>query len=262
MEVIVIARCFSLAPVLGLLLFASSVRAQVRIDPAPTVTAPAQPDDVTPANPAPPSATPQADEAARQLRQQERQRILGLIPNFNTTDLPNAAPLSQEQKFQLAFRSAVDPVQILGAAIFAGISQGRNDFPGYGQGSRGYLKRFGAGYADSIDGTMLGNAVFPALLHQDPRYFRKGTGSVKARLLYAVSTTVRAKNDKGKWAPNYSNLLGNIAAGGIANLYYPAADRSVGLTVERTFTVTAEGTFGALLSEFWPDISRKLFHKH
>ena len=256
-----IARCFSLAPVLGVLLLASSVRAQVRTEPAPTVTAPAQPDDFTPANPAPPSAAPQADEAARQLRQQERQRILGLIPNF-TTDLQNAAPLSQDQKFQLAFRSAVDPVQILGAAIFAGISQGRNDFPGYGQGSRGYLKRFGAGYADSIDGTMLGNAVFPALLHQDPRYFRKGTGSVTARLLYAVSTTVRAKNDKGVWVPNYSNLLGNIAAGGIANLYYPAADRSVGLTVERAFTVTAEGTFGALLSEFWPDISRKLFRKN
>ena len=102
------ARCFSLALVLGLLLFASTVRAQVRTDPAPTETAPAQPDDVTPANPAPPSAIPQADEAARQLRQQERQRILGLIPNFNTTDLPNAAPLSQKQKFQLAFRSAVE----------------------------------------------------------------------------------------------------------------------------------------------------------
>ncbi len=256
-----IARCFFLAPVLGLLPFASSMRAQDRTDPVPTVTAPAQPDTVTPANPAPPSATPQADEAARQLRQQERQRILGLIPNFNTTNLPNAAPLSREQKFQLALSSAIDPVQILGTAILAGISQARSDFPGYGQGSRGYLKRLGAGFADSIDGTMLGNAVFPALLHQDPRYFRKGTGSITARLLYAVSTTVRAKNDNGKWALNYSNLLGNIAAGGIANLYYPDADRGLGLTVERAFTVIAEGAFGALISEFWPDISRKLFHK-
>jgi hypothetical protein len=262
MEVIVIARCFSLAPILSLLVLASGARAQVRSDPAPTVTAPARPDGVTPANPAPPSAAPQADEAARQLRQQERQRILGLIPNFNTTNLPNAAPLSREQKFQLALRSAVDPVQILGAAILAGTSQARHDFPEYGQGSLGYLKRFGAGYADSFDGTMLGNAAFPALLHQDPRYFRKGTGSITARLLYAVSTTVRARNDNGKWAPNYSNILGNITAGGIANLYYPAADRSVSLTVERAFTVTAEGTLGAVLSEFWPDISRKLFHKH
>jgi hypothetical protein len=101
MELIVIARCFSLAPILGLLLFASNVRAQVRTDLAPIVTAPTQPDDVTSANPVPPSATAQADEAARQLRQQERQRIFGLIPNFNTTELPNAAPLSREQKFQL-----------------------------------------------------------------------------------------------------------------------------------------------------------------
>ena len=96
-----IARCFSLTPILGVLSFASSVRAQVKTDPVLTVTAPAQPDGVTPANPAPPSDPRQADEAARQLRQQERQRILGLIPNFNTTNLPNAAPLSREQKFQL-----------------------------------------------------------------------------------------------------------------------------------------------------------------
>ena len=259
-------RCYPV-PMLGLLLFAVSapvcVWAQIPIDHTRTPSPPSQPDDMTKAaDAAPPASTVQAERAARQLREQERQRILGLIPNFNTSNDQNAAPLSREQKFQLALRSAVDPVQVLGAGILAGVSQARNDFPGYGQGSRGYLKRFGAGYADSFDGTVFGNAVFPALLHQDPRYFRKGTGSVMGRLLYAVSTTVRAKNDSGKWVPNYSNVLGNLTAGGISNLYYPVADRSAGLTLERAFTVTAEGTFGAVLSEFWPDISRKLFHRH
>ncbi|MBV9405977.1 MAG: hypothetical protein JO211_11575 [Acidobacteriaceae bacterium] len=141
------------------------------------------------------------------------------------------------------------------------MSQWQNEYPGYGQGAQGYGKRMGAAYADSFDGTLLGNALFPALLHQDPRYFRKGTGSFSSRLLYAVSTTVICKGDNGHWQPNYSNVLGNLAAGGIANLYYPSSDRGVGLTFERSITVSAEGAIGAVVYEFWPDISRKLFHK-
>src|SRR5262249_6495392 len=101
----------------------------------------------------------------------------------------------------------------------------------------------------------------PSLLHQDPRYFRKGAGSFGRRLFYAVSATVRCKNDNGRWAPNYSNVLGNLAAGGLANLYYPAGDRGFGLTVGRALIVTAEGAIGSAFVEFWPDIAAK-FHKH
>jgi len=144
----VFARRFYPVPMLGLLLFAVSapvgVWAQIPIDPTRTPSPPSQPDDMTKAaDAAPPSSTVQAERAARQLREQERQRILGLIPNFNTSNDQNAAPLSREQKFHLALRSAVDPVQVLGAGILAGVSQARNDFPGYGQGSRGYLKSLG-----------------------------------------------------------------------------------------------------------------------
>jgi hypothetical protein len=199
--------------------------------------------------------------AAEQLRQEEQQRILGIVPEFNTSNISDAAPLSAAQKYQLALKGAIDPFAFVAAGIDAGLSQKSNDFPGYGQGATGYARRFQASYADSFDGAMLGNALFPALLHQDPRYFRKGTGSFRSRLLYSLTSTVRCKNDSSNWAPNYSNLLGNLAAGGIANLYYPSTDRGASLVFQRALTVTAEGAIGAVFYEFWPDISRKLFHK-
>jgi len=199
--------------------------------------------------------------ASEQIKQQEHQRVLGVIPSFNVSNIPDAVAMTPKQKFQLAFKSATDPVTFLIAGADAGISQWQNDYRGYGQGAQGYFKRWGASYADTFDGGMLGNAVFPSLLRQDPRYFRKGTGSIASRLWYAASTTFRCRGDNGRWQPNYSNLLGNLSAGGIANLYYPSTDRGAALTFERAFTVTAEGAFGAIFLEFWPDVSQKLFKK-
>jgi hypothetical protein len=168
-------------------------------------------------NGTPAQNTPSGDElrkqkAEEQLKQEEKQRILGVIPEFNTTNIPDAVALTPKQKFRLALKSTLDPAVFVFSGIDAGISQWNNSFAGYGQGGEGYAKRFGASYADSFDGTMLGNAVFPSLLHQDPRYFRKGTGSVSSRFWYAVGSTIRCKNDSGRWAPNYSNILGNFAA--------------------------------------------------
>lgn len=211
---------------------------------------------VAPGQPAP--AKSQRDKAKDELRQQEHQRILGVLPNFNTSNVQNASPLLPKQKFHLALKSSTDPVQFAVTAVDAGISQLSNSFPGYGQGMEGYGKRYGAAYADSFDGTLLSGAVFPVLLHQDPRYFRKGTGTVKERLWYAIRSSVICKGDNGKWEPNYSNILGNLAAGGIANLYYPDSDRGAGLTFQRGFTVAAEGSLGTIFVEFWPDISRRL----
>jgi hypothetical protein len=201
----------------------------------------------------------QQEKAEQQLRQQEKQRIAGVVPNFNVSYNADAAPLSRKQKLHLAFRTATDPVSFGVAAFDAGLSQAEGDFPGYGGGMQGYAKRFGASYADNFDGTMLGNAIFPILLKQDPRYFRRGEGSFTSRFLYSISTTVWCKNDNGSHGPNYSNILGNLAAGGISNLYYPASDRGAGLTLERGFTVTAYGAFGGIFNEFWPDIAKKLF---
>lgn len=209
-----------------------------------------------------PATLSERERAAQELKRQEKQRILGLVPNFNTTDVQNAALLTSNQKFHLMLKSAVDPFQFVASGLDAGLSQAENDFPGYGQGAQGYFKRFGAAYADQFDGSLWGSAVLPSLLHEDPRYFRKGTGSFKRRLSYAVSTTVITKNDNGTWGPNFANVLGNVIAGGIANAYYPASDRGLGLTFQRAFTVTAEGAIGSVFVEFWPDIDRYLFHRH
>ncbi len=207
-------------------------------------------------------APPQHEKAEEELKQQEHQRILGVIPNFNTTNDQNAVPLTPGEKFRLAFRTAIDPAQFVVAALDAGYSQAVDDFPGYGQGAQGYGKRFGAAYTDQFSGTFWGNAVFPILLHEDPRYFRKGSGSIKRRLLYAISTTVWTKHDNGTMGFNYANVLGNAAAGSLANLYYPSTDRGVGLTFQRALTVTAEGMVGAVFVEFWPDLSNRFSHRH
>ena len=209
-----------------------------------------------------PASLSERERAEQELKQQEKQRILGIVPNFNTTDIQNAAPLSPDQKFHLMFKSAADPFQFVASGLDAALDQAENNFPGYGQGAQGYFKRFGAGYADQFDGLLWGNAILPILLHEDPRYFRKGTGSFKRRLFYSISTAVITKNDNGTWGPNYANVFGNIIAGGISNAYYPSTDRGAGLTFERAFTVTAEGTIGAFFVEFWPDINRHLFHRH
>ncbi len=200
-------------------------------------------------------------EAEQQLKREEHQRILGFMPNFNTADPSKYVPLTPGQKIRLAAKTSFDPVTFGVAALDAAIGQGQNSFDGYGQGAQGYGKRLGAAYVDSVDGTMIGNAFLPILFRQDPRYFRKGVGTFKSRLLYSMSTTVRARSDDGRWVPNYSNVLGNVAAGGIANLYYPASDRGVGLTFQRALTVTAEGVIGAFLVEFWPDVSHHFAKK-
>ena len=191
--------------------------------------------------------------SADQVKIEEKQRLLGIVPAFNTVQGGVAAPLTKGQKFDLWYHSSIDPFTFAVAGIDAGIEQAENSYPEYHQGFVGFAKRYGASYADSVDGNFWGNAVLPSLLHQDPRYFRLGHGSAKRRLWYAALSTVRCKSDEGKWQPSYSNIGGNLIGGAISNLYYPASDRGVGLTLERGFTVTAEGAIGSVAYEFYPD---------
>ena len=204
----------------------------------------------------------QHDKAEEQMKEQEHQRVAGILPSFNVSYRSDAVSLSSSQKIRLAFRSAIDPVTFAGAFVVAGYHEARDDDPGFGWGIEGYGKRSGAAYLDSFDGNMIGNGFLPALLHQDPRYFRMGHGAITHRLLFALAATVICKHDNtGKWEPNYSNVLGNIASGGISNLYYPSSDSGIGQTFTNGFIVTAEGGFSSIFQEFWPDISRKILHK-
>ena len=164
--------------------------------------------------------------AEEQIRVQEKQRLFGVVPNYYVSYASDAVPLNTRQKFQLGWKFAVNPFSFGMAGFIAGIAQANNSFSGYGQGAQGYAKRFGATYADFVSGTFFGNVIFPALFKQDPRYFYKGTGSKKSRFLYAVANAVICKGDNGHWQPNYSSVLGSLAAGGLSNLYYPASNRN------------------------------------
>jgi hypothetical protein len=163
--------------------------------------------------------------AHEQIKEQEQQRLVGVIPNFYASYVPDAAPLNAKQKFELAWKLAIDPTSFLISGFIAGGQQANNSIPGYGQGAAGYFNRFGAAYGDFFIGTYLSNAILPSILKQDPRYFYKGTGTTKSRILYALKRSVMARGDNGKWQPDYSGLLGSLAAGGISNLYYPPGDR-------------------------------------
>jgi Carboxypeptidase regulatory-like domain len=201
----------------------------------------------------------QVEVAEAQLKDEEQQRVFGVIPNFYVVYAPNAPPLNPRQKFHLAWRSSIDPVTFLATGFFAGIEQATNEFSGYGQGAQGYAKRFGANYADGFISTMIGSAILPSLLKQDPRYFYKGTGTTRSRVLYALANSVICKGDSGKWQVNYSGLLGNLAAGGISNLYYPASDRNgVSLTFENLGLGVAGSAVQNLFQEF---LVRKLTPK-
>jgi hypothetical protein len=220
---------------------------------------PDQPGSQTPAAQSAVAQTPeeaQRQKAQEQLKAQEKQRVFGVMATFNTTTNKDAIPLSAGQKYQLFFKSATDPWPFLLAGFGAGIDQADDSFPEYGQGMEGYAKRFGAAYTDYFTGNLLGNAVLASLMKEDPRYFQKGTGSYTRRFLWAATSTVWCKRDNATWGPNYANVLGNLMGAAVSNLYYPEADRTVGGTLGRGFTVTAQAIVGSEVIEFWPDIVR------
>ena len=191
------------------------------------------------------------EEAAQvEIKEEEQQRVLGFIPNFYVSYVPNAAPLSAKQKFQLAWKSSVDPITFLGVGALAGVEQATDDFKGYGQGAQGYAKRFGAGYGDVFIGTFLDSAILPSLFRQDPRYFYQGTGTTRSRLLHALSNAVIRKGDKGRWQPNYSAIIGSFATSAISYTYYPAADRGGGLLVQNALISIAGGGVAGVFQEF------------
>ncbi len=195
-------------------------------------------------------------KAEEQLKQQEHQRVMGVMAAFNTTINRDALPLSPGQKFQLFFKSQTDPWPFALTAVVAGIGQAENDHKEYGQGFQGYAKRYGADYTDAFIGNFFGNAVLTTLWHEDPRYFQKGTGSIGSRALWAATATVWCKRDNGSWGPNYANVIGNLIGAAIANVYYPVSERTATDTITRGLTVSAEGIVGSELIEFWPDIAR------
>jgi hypothetical protein len=196
-------------------------------------------------------SVPKEELAEEQVKAEEKQRIMGVIPNFYVTYDPHPVALNVKQKYELAFKTLIDP-ETIGVDLFSsGIQQQTGGLKGYGPGSRGYVKRFAASYGTGSIDTLLGRAMLPSLFRQDPRYFYKGSGTIKQRALYAMSMSVICKGDNGHWQYNYSGLLGGLAAGGISNLYYPPANRNaLGMTFENTAIGIGSSAATNLLQEF------------
>jgi hypothetical protein len=256
---------------------------QTEVPPAPAQSGQSQPAGAqppgqsTPAQPTqPPAATPQSSDPAaskdpasskpetseEQLHQEEKQRILGVMATFNMTNNKDALPLTTGQKFQLFLKSATDPWTISITAFSAGVGQAENSPPEWGGGMGGYSRRFAAGYADTFDGNLWGNAILTSWWHEDPRYYRMGSGNKMKRFFWAAGSSFWCKRDNGTWGPNYANVIGNLIGGTIANLYYPPSQQGVAPTLEHSASVTYYGILGAEIIEFIPDVERHFIEKH
>ena len=193
--------------------------------------------------------------ATEQVHIEEQQRVLGFIPNFYVVyDSQNAAPLTAKLKFQLAMRVSVDPVTWAGVGFMAGVRQMAHT-PDYRLGAEGYGQRFGAEVADGFSDILIGGAILPSVLHQDPRYFYQGTGTTNSRLRHALASPFICKGDNGRWQPNYSSLGGDLAAAALMETYYPQSNRGAGLVFGQFAINTSERELAAVVQEF---VLRKL----
>lgn len=251
-----------------------------RLNLAPTAPAayssslPEGPSPITQAA-APSQATPPQNETEAQLKERERieegnrevkqakkQRAGGVLPLFNVVISGTTVPLTAAQKFDLSWHTIIDPYTFALAVLFGGgLGELEDSHTGYDHGTAGFFRRIGASYADNAIGNVVGNAILPVLLHQDPRYYRKGEGGILRRALYSASTTFICKGDNGNKQFNTSNIVGNFVSGGISNAYYPSDERGVGLTLENAVFVTLEGMLGGQILEFSPDLSSYLHRR-
>jgi hypothetical protein len=191
----------------------------------------------------------------------EDHRMFKVLPNYKTVNDPSQpiTPIAPKQKFALVLHY-FDPFTYGFTGLQAGIQQWSGAQKGYGQGIEGYYKRYGADFTDAFTNELFTVGVFPTLLHEDPRYFRKGSGGGLHRTMYAISRVFVARTDAGNQRYNFSELFGNLASGSISDLYYPAGDRRVSDIFTRTgFQMGYDAMFN-VLKEFYPDLKRKFYH--
>ncbi len=186
-----------------------------------------------------------------QIKEQETQRVFGVIPNFYVSYEPNAAPLTAKHKFGLAWKSASDPITLVGVGVLAGFAQAADRWSAYGQGAQGYAKRYGASYANVFAATFIGGAIMPSISQAGSTLLLQRKRSKRSRILYAVSSSVKCKGDNGHWQPNYSNIIGSFAGAALGALYLPANDRrGSGFVVSSALIRLGETSLAGVLQEF------------
>ena len=184
----------------------------------------------------------------------------GVLPNYRTVEGGQPyVPLTTKQKYIIATRDTLDGPSYALAAAFSSLAQVTNSNPSFGQGFVGYLHRYGTALADQDLGNYMTEAIIPSLLHEDPRYFRRGTGSKKSRILYAATRVFVAHDDTGRLCFNAPEILGNSMAAAIGNAYYPES-RGFSYTMERAAQQVGTDAVSQILKEFWPDV--KSWYQH
>ena len=196
-------------------------------------------------------------------KKKDMDRMFYVMPNYLTVDGESQAPpVSWKEKFAMAAKGSFDPYEFAIVGVVAAIRQAENSSPAFGQGAQGYFKRYGAAFADQVDGNIMTGGVFPTILKTDPRYFRLGRGSFVGRVGYAISRIFVTRTDSGRSVFNISEFAGNASAIAISLTYYPASDRSFSGGVSSWGTQMGIDAFGNELKEFWPDVHRYLQRRH
>jgi hypothetical protein len=217
----------------------------------------------SPGNPVQPGTTTPADNSSASSQPEHNdKRIFWIIPNFRTSPtLVEYKPIPPKEKFKIAAMDTFDRGTFALAAAFAGEAQLSNATPAFGQGVAGYARYLGTAYADFAIGNFMTEGIYPTILHQDPRYFRRGTGSGLSRLGYAIGQIFWTHTDSGGTQFNFSEVVGNSTAVAISEAYYPN-NRTASDAITKLGTQLAVDTASNILKEFWPDMSRKFSKKH
>jgi hypothetical protein len=206
---------------------------------------------------------PQPDKPQPDKTKAKDDRMFYVMPNYLTVGSESQVkPLTWKEKFAIAAKGSFDPYEFVVVGVVAGIRQAEDSYPGFGQGAKGYAKRYGAAFADQVDGNIMVGGLFPTILKTDPRYFQLNRGTYKHRFGYAISRIVVTRTDSGRKVFNVSEFAGNGAAIAISNFYYPAADRGVWSSLQGFATQVGIDAFGNELKEFWPDIHHYLQNRH
>ena len=224
-----------------------------------------------PAKPSEPEASDEAKQGARQGKTKlEKEtgtindRILTVMPNYGTVENADSLPpISTGQKYRLAAAGVFDYFTFPFNGVLAAVAQANNNPKSWGQGWEAYGKRYGSSFADNGIGTFMTTAVFPSLLHEDPRYYQLGQGSVSHRAYYSVSRLFVCRTDSGHKRFNYSESIGNAVAAGISNVYHAPEDRTLSSNLTTYAMLDMWDGLSNLMKEFWPDVHRKMLqHKH
>jgi hypothetical protein len=237
------------------------------LDPAqsdqPPATTPPKQDKPGDQPPAQGNAQDQDSPVQQDTGKKKDDRMFYVMPNYLTVDAQSQVkPISWKEKFAISAKGTFDPYEFAIVSVVAGIRQAENSYPAFGQGVEGYAKRYGAAFADQVDGNLMVGGVFPTILKTDPRYFRLGTGRLGYRFGYAISRVLITRKDSGGSMFNIPEFAGNATAIAISNVYYPASDRSFASSFSGWTVQMGIDAFGNELKEFWPDIHGYLQKRH